>query len=104
VNIGTTSINGLEAVHNELFFQCYNHVVLENDPEGLILYHSVPQGAWFGVDSIIVRGISDNIDASVTASKCIAAKADTTVSQALAVVMPARVAPPAVINWVARPT
>lgn len=63
---------------------------------------SIPQGASFGVDDVIVRGIGDHINAAITAAKGIAAKADATVSQALAVVVPVRVASPAIIDRVAR--
>lgn len=54
VDIHPTAINGLEAVHDELLLQLYDHVPLEHNPERPVLDDSMAQSARLGVDSVIV--------------------------------------------------
>jgi hypothetical protein len=41
VNIGSTSIDGLEAVHDELLLEGNHHVPLEHNPQRLVLNDSM---------------------------------------------------------------
>jgi hypothetical protein len=53
------------------------------------------------VDWVIITSISDNVEAAISATNGIAAKANATVSKPLAVPVPVRVTTPAVIYWIA---
>lgn len=37
MDINTTTINGLETVHDQLLFQLYHHIPLEHNPQRLFL-------------------------------------------------------------------
>lgn len=101
VDIDPTGVNGLEAVHYELLLQFYNHVTLEHNPERLVLDNSMAQSARLGVDSVIVAGVGDHIEAAITATYGISSKSNATVCKALAVTMPVGVTAPAVVNGIA---
>lgn len=104
VHINSSSIYGLEAVHDQFLFECDNHVPFEDDPEWPVLDDSMAEGAWSGIYGIVVTRIRDDIVTPVAAANSIASKANGTVRQSLAVAFPVRIAPPAVINRVAGPT
>lgn len=101
VDIDATPINGLEAVHNEFLLEFDHHIPLEHDPEGPVLDHRMPEGAWPWVDSVIIAGIGDNVEASITPANCIAPEANSAISQPLAAFVPIWVAPPAVVDRIA---
>lgn len=104
VDIGATTINGLEAVHDQFLFQLNDHVSFEDNPERLVLDNSVAQSARFWVNRIIIAWVSDDIEAAITSANGIPAKTNSTISKALAVLLPVGVTPPAVINWIASST
>lgn len=104
VDIGTAAIDGLEAVHDQLLLQHYDHVPLEDNPERLVLDHSMAQGAWPWVDRVIVARVGDDIEPPVTATNGIATKANAAVGQALAILVPVAIAPPTVINGITSST
>nr|GMD67845.1 hypothetical protein CR513_45203 [Ipomoea batatas] len=104
VDVGSTGINGLEAVHDELLLQLYNHVTLEHNPQGLLLDNSVAKSARLGVHRVIITSISDNIESTITATNGIAPKSYATISKSLAVLLPIGITTPAIINWVTSPT
>jgi len=101
VHVGAASVDGLEAVHDELLLERDHHIPLEDDPERLVLDHGVAEGALARVDGVVVARISDHVDLAVAATDGVAAEADAAVSQALAVLVPVRVAAPAVVHRVA---
>ncbi len=101
VDIDPTTINGLEAVHDQLLLQLYHHVPLEHNPQRFVLDDSMAQSAGPGVDRVIVAGVSDDIEAAVTATNCIPTKTNATVCKAFAVFLPIGVTTPAVINGIA---
>lgn len=84
VDICTTTIYGLEAVHDKLLLQSDHHVALENNPEGPVLDDSMPEGARPWVDRVVIMRISHNIDFAITTANCIASKTNPTVGQPLA--------------------
>lgn len=100
MDISTTTINGLETVHNQLLFQLYHHVSLEHNPQRLILDNRMAKSSWFGVNNVFVSWVCDNVEASITTSNCVASKTYPTVSEAFAVVMPVTVTTPTVIDRV----
>lgn len=104
VNISPTPIDCFKTVHDQFLFQLYDHVALEHDPEGFVLDDSVAECPRAGVDGVIVRGVCDNVKATVAASDGAAPKADAAVRQALAIAVPVRVAPPAIVNRVSGTT
>ena len=104
VDIDTTAIDGLEAVHDELLLKSDHHVPLEHYPQGFVLDDSVAQCARAGGYSIIVARVSHDIETTVTATNGIASKANTTVSEAFAIGLPIGVTAPTIINWVASTT
>lgn len=79
VDISPAPVDCFETVHDQLFFQLYDHVALEHDPERFVLDDSVAEGSWAGVDGVIVRGVRDNVKASVAATNGVATEADPTV-------------------------
>lgn len=100
VDIGTAAVDGLEAVHDQLLLQHYDHVPLEDNPERLVLDHSMAQGAWPWVDRVVIARVGDDIESAIAATNGIATKADAAVGQALAILVPVAIAPPTVINWI----
>lgn len=61
VDIGTTTIYGLEAVHDKFLLQSDHHVTLEYNPEGLVLDDCMPEGAGPWVDGVVITRISHNV-------------------------------------------
>ena len=104
VDIGTPSINSLEAVYNEFLLQLYHHVPLEDNPERPVLNNSMAQSARPWVNRVIVSGISDNIKPTITTTNSISAKSNATVCKALPVTLPVGVTTPAIINGVTSST
>jgi len=74
VHISTASIDGLVAVENQLLGQLNHHVAGEDDPQWLVLYHSVSQRPRFWVHRVLVRGISDHVKFTTFPSLCILTK------------------------------
>lgn len=103
VHVGAASVDGLEAVHDELLLERDDHVPLEDDPEWLFLDDGVAEGTLARVDRVVIARVGDHVDLAVAAANGVAAKADAAVSEALAIVVPVRVAAPAVIDGIACP-
>lgn len=101
VDAGSSPVDGLEGVHDQLVLEPDHHVPLEYDPEGLVLDHGVPQGARPGVHRVVVARVRDNVDPAVFPPEGVLPEPNSAVGQALPVALPVRVAPPAVIDWVA---
>lgn len=101
VNIGSTSIDGLEAVHDELLLEGNHHVPLEHNPQRLVLNDSVAKCAWFWVNSIIIARVTNNIVSSIATTYGIASKTNATVSKALSVALPMGITSPTIINRIA---
>lgn len=104
VNVGPTTINGLEAVHDQFLLQLNHHIPLEDNPERLVLNDRMAQSTWFWVNRVIVTGVSDNIEAAITTPDCISSKTNATVCKTLAVFLPVGITAPAVINGIAGST
>lgn len=100
VYIHTTPINGLEAVHDELFLQSDHHVALKHNPKGFILDYSVSDSSRFGVHRIIITWVSYNIEPPIAASNSISPKPNRAISEALSVALPVLITSPAIIYWV----
>lgn len=64
------------------------------------MYGGVTEGPGLWVDGVVVAGVRDLVDSTVFSADGVLAEADGTVGQSLAVVLPVRVAPPAVVDWV----
>lgn len=101
VHIDSSTINCLEAVHDQLLFQLNNHVPLEHNPQGPVLDHSMAKSARFRVHRVIIPGVSHHIKFSITTTDSIPAKTNATIRQTLPVALPVGVTTPAIINWVA---
>lgn len=101
VDVGAAAVNGLEAVHDELLLQGNDHVPLENNPEGLVLDDGMAERPRAGVHGVVIIRVGDDVVPAVTAANGIAAEPDATVRQPLAVVVPIRVAPPAIVDGIA---
>lgn len=101
VDISATSINCLEAVHDKLLLKCDHHVLLKSDPEGFILDDCVSKCSWQWIHRIIIARVCHNIEISIPATNGISTKANPTISKSFPIVVPVRITPPAVINWVA---
>lgn len=104
VNIGPTSINCLETIHDQLLFELYHHVSFEHNPERFILDDGMAQSAWPWVDRVVITRISDDVESTIATADGISAKANATICQTFAVLLPIGVATPAVINRIAGST
>ena len=104
VNTSSPAINGLEGVHDQLFLQLNHHVPSKDDPQGLILDDCIPKSPRLRIHHIIITGVCDHVNLSVLATYGILPKPNCTISQALPVLLPIGVTPPAVINGVPTPT
>lgn len=98
VNTCTSTINSLERVHDQLLLQLNHHVSFEYNPQWLILYHSMPESSRLRIHRVIVAGIRDDINPTVSSPNSILPKSNGAISQPLTVCLPVRVTPPAVVN------
>lgn len=101
VHVGATAVDGLEAVHDQLLLERDHHVALEDDPQRLVADDGVPERALLGVHRVVVAGVGDHVDLAVAAADGVAAEADAAVGEPLAILVPVRVAPPAVVDRIA---
>ena len=102
VDVGAAAVDGLEAVDDELVLEFDHHVAGEGDPEGVGLDHSVPEGARSWVDGVPVGGVGDDVEPAALAAHGVPTEPNAAVGEALPVVCPVGVAPPAVVDGVAR--
>ena len=79
VDIDTSSVNGLEAVHYKLLLQCDHHVTLEHNPQRPVLDDSVTEGSGPGVYRVIMTRVTYNVVLSITATDGVAAESNTAV-------------------------
>lgn len=100
VDVSSTPIQRLVAVKDELLGKLDEHVLREDDPQGLCLYDRVPQGSRLWVYGVVVGVVGDNVVFAVLAAESILAEANCAVSEALAVVGPVWVAFPTVVDGV----
>lgn len=98
MNIGPTSINCLETIHDQLLFQLYHHISFEHNPERFILDDSMAQSSRPWVDRVIVAGISYDVESTVATADGISAEANPTICQAFTVLLPIGVATPTIVN------
>lgn len=103
VDTGATAVDGLEGVHDQLLFQSNDHVASEDDPKGFVLDHCVPESSRFWVDGIVVAGVGDDVDLSVTAANGVFAEPNSTVGESLPILLPIGIAPPAIVDWIPSP-
>ena len=101
VDIGSTSIYGLEAVHDKLLLEGNHHVPLEHNPQRLVLNDSVAYSPWSWGNRVIIARVTNNIVFSIATSDSIASKTNATVSKALPVELPMGITSPTIINRIA---
>ena len=101
VDVGASSIDCLETVHNELFLELDDHISLEDDPERFCLNHSMTQSA-IGRIHCIITGIRNDIKLAVFASNGVTAKSNAAIRQPFSVALPIGVAAPTVIDGITR--
>lgn len=65
VHICATAVDRLERIHDQLLLQLDHHAAFENDPQWLVLDHSVPKSAGFGVHRVAVTGVCHHIYFSI---------------------------------------
>lgn len=104
VDVGAATVDGFEAVEDELVLQVYGHVGGEHDPERLVLDDRVPKRARDRVGRVAVGGVGHHVDLSALPAHGIFAEADAAVGELLAVGRPVGVAAPAVVDWVSGET
>lgn len=100
VDVDPTPIDGLKAVHDELLLQRDHHVPLEHNPQRPILDHRVAERAGLGVHRVVVVRVADHVVPAVATAHGVASEPNATVGQPLPAEVPARVTPPAVVNWI----
>lgn len=61
----------------------------------------ITESAGDGVDGVVVGGVGDDVEFATFAAESVLAESDGAIGEALAVELPAGVAAPAVIDWVA---
>lgn len=69
-------------------------------PEGFILNDGVAEGTGDRVGGVTVGGVGDDVDLTAFAAEGVVAEPDAAVGEPLAVVLPVRVADPAVVDGV----
>lgn len=102
VHAGPPPVDRLERVEHQLLLEPDRHVPGEGDPQGLVLDGPVPQGARLRVDRVVAR-VGHHVDLPVPSPDRMFAEPNRAICQTLAVLLPVRVAPPAVVDWVACP-
>ncbi|EYU41599.1 hypothetical protein MIMGU_mgv1a012287mg [Erythranthe guttata] len=102
VDVGAAAVEGFERVEDEFLGEVDEHVGGEDDPEWLRLDDGVAEGSGLRVDGIAVGGVRYYVVAAPLPAECVLAEADGAVGETLAVETPVGVAPPAVVDWVAR--
>lgn len=100
LDIRAATVDGFEAVDNELVLELDEHVAREDDPEGFGLDHAVAKCAWSWVCWVVIGGVGDDVDLAAFAAEGCVAESDGAVGESLAVVGPVWVAPPAIVDWV----
>lgn len=94
------AIDGLERVHDQLLLQLYDHVACEYDPQRLLLDDAVTERPRLRVDGVIVAWLRHDVDFAVPPPDGILAEPNRAIGQLLAILLPVRVAPPAVVDRV----
>lgn len=100
VNISTTPIKSFITVKDEFLREFDEHVAGKHVPQRFNLNHSITKCARPRIDSIIVRGVGDNVEVSVLAAESVLSESNAAICKSLAVVGPFRVTFPAVIYGV----
>lgn len=100
VNIDTSSINGLVAVHDELLLEGDEHASSKDDPQRAVTRDRVAERAGFRVHHIIVGGIGDHVEWSTFASNGVSTEALDAICELLAIVGPIGVTPPTPVDGV----
>lgn len=100
VNIVASAIDRLETVHEQLLLQHNRHVRCENDPQRFRLNHSVPQcsGPWS--HSVVIRGVRDYVEFSISATNSVPAEANSAIRELLSMTFPVGVTAPAIIDGI----
>lgn len=101
VDVEAPTVNGLEAVDDELAFELDGHVGGEDDPEGLCLDHGVAERARDWVGWVPIGRVGDDVDLASFASHGVLAEPYAAIGELLPVSGPVRVAAPAIVDWVA---
>lgn len=100
MDIVASAVDGLVTVHEELLLEDDGHVGGEDDPQWLCLNDSVSKSAGFGGDGIVVGGVGDNVEISVSPSDSIPAEANGAIGELLPVGFPVGIAAPAIVDRV----
>lgn len=104
VDASTSAVDGLERVHQQLLLKLDHHVPLEDDPQRLVLDHRVPESSGPEVHRVVVAGVGDHVNPAVLAAHRVLPEPNGAIRQPLPVALPIRIAPPAIVNWVAGAT
>lgn len=80
MDTSATAVYGLEGIHNQFLFQSNDHVASEDDPKGFVLDDGVTESSWFGVDGVVVTGVSNDVDFAVSTADGVFAETDPTIS------------------------
>lgn len=100
VNVRPPTVDGLVVVDHQLLLELDDHVTGEDDPEWPVAGHAVAEGAWPGVQEVVVRRICNHINRTTQAAFGVAAEALGALGQKLAVARPIAPAPPAPVDRV----
>lgn len=100
LDVSATAVDGFVTVDDQFVPEVDEHVGGEDDPERFGLDDGVTEGAWGWVGRVSVGGVGDYVDLAAFSAEGSMAEADGAVGQALPVIGPVRVAPPAVVNGV----
>ena len=101
-HIGSPTINGFVAGHDQLLIQPNNHAVCKYNPQGPIPGNRVPEGSRFWIHHVVVGGIGHNVHWTSFSTGDSVPEPKDALNQPLAVLGPVRATPPASVNWVGR--
>jgi hypothetical protein len=76
VDLSSSAINGLEAVHDEFLLELDRHVTNEDDPKRNVLDHCMAEGPWYRCRWVVITGVCDQVRLPVFASQGALTKSD----------------------------
>lgn len=80
VDAGASPVDGLERVHDELLLQLDRHVPGEDDPQRVVLDHSMAEGPRLRCHRVVITRVGDDVDLAVPSADRVLAEANAAVS------------------------
>lgn len=99
VDLGSSTVDGLVSLHDQLLVKPDDHVTFEDDPQRLLLDHGVTERPRRGIRRV-VRVVRHDIDPPILPADGFPAEPKPARRQPFPVSFPIRMAPPATVDWI----